>query len=38
MPVATKACMKSIVSEEIKNLNIGLILTNTYHNEKQPGK
>jgi len=37
MPIATKAAIKSITVQEIKDLGAQIILSNTYHNYLRPG-
>ena len=31
MPVGTKATVKSLTAEELKDMNCGIVLANTYH-------
>ncbi len=38
MPVGTEACVKTLSPEEIKNVNSGIILSNTYHLWLRPGE
>ena len=38
MPVATKAAVKNLTSEELKNLNSQILLANTYHLMINPGQ
>jgi len=37
MPIATKAAVKSLTAEDVKNLGAEIILSNTYHNLLRPG-
>ena len=37
MPIATKAAVKSLAAEDVKNLGAQIILSNTYHNYLRPG-
>ncbi|MEI6627357.1 MAG: tRNA guanosine(34) transglycosylase Tgt [bacterium] len=37
MPIATKAAVKNLTAEEVKGLEAGIILSNTYHLYLQPG-
>ena len=37
MPVATQASIKTLTTEEVKNIGYQMILTNTYHLYLQPG-
>jgi queuine tRNA-ribosyltransferase len=37
MPIATKAAVKNLTSEELKDLNAQIILANTYHLMLAPG-
>ncbi|GBG94585.1 queuine tRNA-ribosyltransferase [Ligilactobacillus salitolerans] len=37
MPVGTQATVKSIAPEELKEMNAGIILSNTYHLWERPG-
>src|SRR3989344_5064416 len=37
MPIATKAAVKSLTAEEVKELGSQIILSNTYHNYLRPG-
>lgn len=37
MPIATKAAIKSLTVEEVKELGAQIILSNTYHNLLKPG-
>jgi len=37
MPIATKAAVKSVTTQEVKNLGTQIILSNTYHNYLRPG-
>ncbi|MBT4349960.1 tRNA guanosine(34) transglycosylase Tgt [bacterium] len=37
MPIATKAALKSLTANEVKNLGAEIILSNTYHNYLRPG-
>ncbi len=38
MPVGTKATVKSLTPEELKNMNCGIVLANTYHLWLRPGE
>ena len=38
MPVGTKATVKSLSPEELKDMNCGIILANTYHLWLRPGE
>ncbi len=38
MPVGTKACVKSLTKEELKEAGSGIILANTYHLWLRPGE
>ena len=38
MPVGTEACVKTLSPEEVKNVNSGIILSNTYHLWLRPGE
>ena len=37
MPIATKAAIKSLTAQEVKDLGAQIILSNTYHNYLRPG-
>lgn len=37
MPIATKAAIKALTVDEVKNLGAQIILSNTYHNMLKPG-
>jgi len=37
MPIATKAAIKSLTTQEVKELGAEIILSNTYHNLLRPG-
>lgn len=37
MPIATKAAVKSLTVEDVKNMGAEIILSNTYHNYLKPG-
>lgn len=37
MPIATKAAIKSLTAQEVKDLGAQIILSNTYHNYLKPG-
>jgi len=37
MPIATKAAIKSLTTDEVKDLGAEIILSNTYHNLLKPG-
>ena len=37
MPIATKATIKGLTVEEVKELGAEIILSNTYHNYLKPG-
>lgn len=37
MPIGTKACVKTLTPEDLKNLNAQIILANTYHLAMRPG-
>lgn len=37
MPIATRAAVKSITTQEVKDLGAQIILSNTYHNLLRPG-
>ena len=37
MPIATKAALKSLTVDEVKDLGAEIILSNTYHNYLRPG-
>jgi queuine tRNA-ribosyltransferase len=37
MPIATKAAIKSLTAQEVKDLGFEIILSNTYHNLLRPG-
>lgn len=37
MPIATKAAVKSLTAQEVKDLGFEIILSNTYHNLLRPG-
>lgn len=37
MPIATKAAIKSLSAQEVKDLGFEIILSNTYHNLLRPG-
>lgn len=38
MPVGTEACVKTLSPEEVKSVNSGIILSNTYHLWLRPGE
>ena len=38
MPVGTEACVKTLSPEEVKSVNAGIILSNTYHLWLRPGE
>ncbi len=38
MPVGTEACVKTLSPEEVKSVNSGIILANTYHLWLRPGE
>ena len=38
MPVGTEACVKTLSPEEVKGVNAGIILSNTYHLWLRPGE